>query len=177
VSAVGSAASRWREAYLGKTRRFDVGLIDALWSQRYAVAVDDLDPLYFDDQYARTHGYAGLVVPPNYLATKRVAAMAGPTEGEMQGDGLPVPGPSNTPELAAMGGGQELVFHNPVYCGEFIRGEATVIRADERDGRAGPMLIVEEEINYRADTGELKLTLVQTTLYRVPPQASPNDDN
>jgi acyl dehydratase len=37
-------------------------------SQRYALAAGDLNPIYFDESAARAAGYAGIVVPPLFLA-------------------------------------------------------------------------------------------------------------
>lgn len=157
----------WRDKVLGKTRRFSVGLIDPLWACRYAVAIDDLNPLYFDAVFAQANGYRGAIAPPNYLTTMRDDASFGPSEAEMQVDGLPNKAGPEVPGLAAMGGGQEIEFHAPVYCGENIEGEKGIVRIDRQTGRSGEMVVVEEEIRYRNDAGEAKVTLRNTVLYRV----------
>lgn len=159
--------NRWRQQVLGKTRGFTVGMIDPLWAQRYAAAIDDMNPLYFDDKFARDHGYQGIIAPPNYLTTMRDDVTYGPTESDMLPDGLLAKNGPDMPGLAAMGGGQEITFHNPVYCGERILGEKGIARVDEQTGRSGPMVVVEEEIRYKNDKGELKVTLRNTVLYRV----------
>lgn len=157
----------WRERVTGQRRGFEVGVIDRLWTQRYAVALDDLDPLYFDEVYARSQGYRGIIAPPNYVTTIRDEAAAGPTEAEMRPDGLPLASGPPVPGLAAMGGGQQIVFHEPVYCGERIVADKQVVRIDQQAGRSGPMVIVEEEIRYATSEGVPKVTLRNTILYRV----------
>ena len=74
---------RWADTVIGRTEHFSIGVVDPLWSQRYAAAIDDMNPLYFDEVYARSHGYRGIIAPPNYLATLRGAQEFGPAESEL----------------------------------------------------------------------------------------------
>lgn len=157
----------WRDQLMGQRRVFELGVIDRLWTQRYAVALDDLDPLYFDEAHARAQGYRGIIAPPNYVTTIRDEAEPGPAEGEMRPDGLPLVAGPPVRGLAAMGGGQQIAFHEPVYCGERIVAEKQVVRVDQQAGRSGPMVIVEEEIRYATSDGKPKVTLRNTVLYRV----------
>ena len=157
----------WRDTAVGMDSDFMVGPVNALWAQRYAIAVDDLDPMYFDEGYARSHGLRGLVAPLNYLTTQRHESAAGPAESSMQSDGLPQGSGPPLAGLAVMGGGQDIVFHEHVYCGEIIVGKKRVVRVEERTGRSGAMVVVEEEIRYFNSQGEAKVTLLNTVLYRV----------
>lgn len=172
MSELSQQLDAWRAQVIGVRRRFTVGRIDMLWSQRYAAAVDDLNPLYFDEVFARTQGLRGLIAPPNYLTTMRDEASWGPSEAEMQADGLPAKSGPPVPGLAAMGGGQEILFHAPVYCGEHITGEKQIVNVTEQAGRNGVLVVVEEEIRYINADGEAKLTLRNTVLYRVLKQES-----
>ena len=43
------------------------GVVTQREFQRWAAAVGDRNPLYFDREYARAHGYPDLVMPPMYL--------------------------------------------------------------------------------------------------------------
>lgn len=163
----------WRDKVVGQRRAFTVGMIDPLWSQRYAAAIDDLNPLYFDRAYAVQHGYRDMLAPPNYLTTMRDDATYGPVESAMQEDGLPGKSGPDVPGLAAMGGGQEIEFHDPVYCGERIVGDKGVIRVEQQTTRSGQMVVVVEEIQYRNDANERKVTLRNTVLYRVLAREAP----
>ena len=156
----------WADEAMQRVDRFAIGRIDRLWAQRYAIAVDDLNPLYFDEDFARRHGHAGLVVPPNYLATLRHAPEAGPPESGLLADGM---APSARPPLAGlmgMGGGQSLTFHRYVCCGEHVDVEARVVAVQEKQGRNGPLVIIENELLYLTETGERLLTLRNTLLCR-----------
>lgn len=156
----------WADTAIGRSETFSLGLISTLWAQRYAVAVDDLNPLYFDADYARSQGHPGLVVPPNYLATLRGAQTCGPSGNELLVDGM---APSARPpldNLMGMGGGQKLIIHRPAYCGESINGRRTVTNVREKEGRSGPLVIIEDEIIYSTATAEPVLTLCNTLLCR-----------
>ena len=154
----------WADRVLDKPEKFTVGIIDALWAQRYAIAVDDLNPVYFDKDHARRLGYKDIVAPPNYIATLRGDQRAGPADGELLADGMAPSARPPLPELLGMGGGQALHFHAPVYCGEFIIGERAVVGVTQKEGRTGPLVIIEEKLNYATSDGEAKLTLHNTLL-------------
>jgi len=156
----------WADTTLGQTTYFTLGPISTLWAQRFAAAVDDLNPLYFDEDFARSLGHPGLVVPPNYLATLRGAQDFGPPEDALLPDGM---APSARPpldNLMGMGGGQKLTFHRPAYCGEPIEGQRKVTGVQEKAGRSGPLVIIEDELVYSTQAGEPVLTLCNTLLCR-----------
>ena len=156
----------WADRVIGRPTQFTLGPISRLWAQIYAAAVDDLNLLYFDEGYAKAHGHPGLVVPPNYLATLRGEQEFGPPDSELLEDGM---APSARPPLAnlmGMGGGQKLIFHRHAYCGEHIEGQRTVTGVQEKEGRSGLLVIIEDELIYSAKDGECILTLCNTLLCR-----------
>ncbi|MFN8617504.1 MAG: MaoC family dehydratase N-terminal domain-containing protein, partial [Dehalococcoidia bacterium] len=44
------------------------GVISAAAAQRFALAADDLNPLYFDEAAAKAAGYRTTLIPPVFLA-------------------------------------------------------------------------------------------------------------
>ncbi|HVC31508.1 MAG TPA: MaoC family dehydratase N-terminal domain-containing protein, partial [Steroidobacteraceae bacterium] len=80
TEAARALIGRVTETYLG-----EISLRDA---RRYAIAAGDLNPLYFDEEFARASAYGGLIVPPNMLTAVR-AWGAGATEPELAIDGIP----------------------------------------------------------------------------------------
>jgi len=156
----------WRERVVGLVASFDLGRIDPLWTQRYAVAVDDLDPVYFDRQAAQQRGLKDIIAPPNYLATLRTAPQPGPTEGDLLEDGTSPDGRPDLPGLQIMGGGQSIEFVEPVYCGEEIRCDKKVKSITKREGKQGVMVIVEEELVYRNIDSNIKMILLNRAIYR-----------
>jgi len=156
----------WSDSVVGKVTSFRVGVIDPLWTQRYAIAIDDLDPAYFDDVAAKERGLKGMIAPPNYLATLRSEPVAGPAEDQLLPDGM---SPESRPDVAGlqiMGGGQSLQFHEPLYCGQTIFGEKQVKSITKREGKSGPLVIVEEEIIYKDNQATKIMTLLNRSIYR-----------
>jgi len=156
----------WRERVVDKISSFSLGRIDPLWTQRYAMAVDDLDPVYFDRQAAQQRGYQDIIAPPNYLATLRAEPQAGPAEGDLLADGTSPDGRPDMPGLQIMGGGQSIELLNPVYCGEEIHCEKKVKSITKREGKQGVMVIVEEELTYRNSEDVIKMILLNRSIYR-----------
>lgn len=157
----------WREQVVGKKATFSLGRIDPLWSQRYAVAVDDLDPAYFSDQAAREQGYEAMIAPPNYIATLRTEPSAGPVESELLTDGMAPESKPAIEGLQIMGGGQKLEFFAPVYCGEEINCQQMILAINRRESKSGLLIVMEEEFLYANSAGESKLRLINTSLYRM----------
>src|SRR5579885_3604209 len=74
-------------AQIGVEGETFVGEITQLDIQRYALSVGDMNPLYFDEAYAKQTPYGGIIAPPNYL-TAVITWGVGPEEGELSKDGL-----------------------------------------------------------------------------------------
>ena len=53
---------------IGTVESDGVGLLTREQVRRYARAVEDENPLFFDLEYAKDQGYDDIVVPPNYLS-------------------------------------------------------------------------------------------------------------
>ena len=54
--------------------------------QRWAAAAGDLNPLYFDADFARAHGHPDVLMPPLFLST-RLMSVSDPAK--LRPDGIP----------------------------------------------------------------------------------------
>jgi acyl dehydratase len=136
--------------------------------QRWAAAVDDRNPLYFDDEFARAHGFREAVMPPLYLqqVTLGVTDLA-----ELRLDGIP--GSSGTSALISlpkcprwMAGGESTTFHEPVYDGDEITSVRTVSSLEEKHGRSGAFVLTTTTTDYRQQDGRLVSEATMTTIAR-----------
>jgi hypothetical protein len=73
---------------LGSQGMIAIGLITRREIRRYARAVEDDNPLFWDVEYTREQGYADLVVPPN-MPPSLLEAGAGTPAEDLQDDGPP----------------------------------------------------------------------------------------
>src|SRR3546814_13674350 len=56
------------ESRIGQRSQHYLGVVYALLIRRYAVAIDDPNPVYYDADAARAAGYEVIVAPPNLLS-------------------------------------------------------------------------------------------------------------
>jgi acyl dehydratase len=121
--------------------------VTAQGAQRYAQAVGDLNPVYFDLDAARAAGYAGLVCPPTYVA---YALVQGRPLEDVGVDGLFVgERPLRLDVGRVMFGGEEWDFVTPVLAGDVITAETTLSAIDQKDGTKGPFVRITRETVYR----------------------------
>ncbi len=131
------------------------GEVNRLQWQRWAAAIGDHNPLWFDADYARTHGYDDVICPPLFLqyAVLGVASLDGlrpdGSSGAISG-GLAFP---RAPRR--MAGGESTTFHLPAYHRDEIEMVRTIESIVEKQGRSGRFVLVTWHTTYRNQRGEL----------------------
>lgn len=122
--------------------------------QRWAAAVKDRNPLYFDAEFARAHGYRDVVMPPMYLGhvTHGVADL-----DALRPDGIPGGGGPNDLPLPAtprrMAGGESVQFFHPVYDGDVLTSVRVIESIEEKHGRSGAFILVTSRTTYTRQDG------------------------
>jgi acyl dehydratase len=126
--------------------------ITAREAQRYAQAVDDLNPVYFDETAARAAGHPGLVIPPTFLEH---AMVQGRSVDTMRPDGLfDSPSGGGLERRRVMFGGQEWQWLSPVYVGDTITAVQRLGDITEKSGSKGPFVLITWETTYTNQRGE-----------------------
>ncbi|MBM4254337.1 MAG: MaoC family dehydratase [Deltaproteobacteria bacterium] len=129
--------------------------VTALDVKRFAVATDDPNPLYLDEERARNSHYGGRIAPPLFY----MAPLTNPVpETELRPDGLPYEGkfpipPTPLPRL--MDGGTEIEFFLPIRVGDTLTGRCKITDIYQKDGRTGPLIFVVRETTFINQKGEL----------------------
>lgn len=93
---------------------------------RFVEAVEDPNPLWQDEEYAKKTIYGGLMAPPNLLCT----VIAGAGGGRLRVK-------SSTPRRGGVAGGDDLELFQPVRVGDVITSRAKLIDIQERTGKDG----------------------------------------
>ena len=125
--------------------------------KRFAVATDDLNPLYLDEEKAKQSCYGGLIAPPLFY----MAPLTEPVpESALRPDGLPYEGkfpipPTPLPRL--MDGGTEIEFFVPIRVGDVLTGRSKIVDIYQKEGRSGPLIFVVRETTYTNQKGEVVL--------------------
>lgn len=127
--------------------------ITVLGSQRYAHAVGDLNPIYFDEEAAVAAGYRTMVAPPTYV---QYALVRTRPLGEIRDDGLFKGSSSLRLRVQrTMFGGEEWDFVVPVCTGDRITGASRLAGLDEKQGSKGPFVRITRETTYTNQFGEV----------------------
>lgn len=105
----------------------------------FALAVGDDNPLYTDDEYARAHGYPGVISPPTLICeTNQYTGLRRDEDG--------YPGHSwhlDIPGTRLVRGGNSYVFHRPVLPTDVVTATWRITSMAERRSSQGlPILIV-----------------------------------
>ena len=123
--------------------------------QRWAAAVGDHNPLWFEPEYARAQGYRDVISPPLYLqyAVLGVTALNGlrpdGSSGAASG-GLAFP---RAPRR--MAGGESTSFFGPAYHRDEIEMVRTIESIVEKQGRSGRFVLVTWRTVYHNQRREL----------------------
>ena len=120
--------------------------IDRREAQRYAYAVGDENPLYFDEKAAHEAGYRTITVPPLFITHALVLPKPASTLRE---DGLYEDTTSVQLEVSRMMfGGEEWDFIEPVCVGDEITATTRLADLDQKEGSKGPFVRLVRETTF-----------------------------
>lgn len=123
--------------------------------QRWAAAVGDHNPLWFDPEYARANGYRDIICPPLYL---QYAVLGVTPLDRLRADGSSgaVSGSLAFPRAPRrMAGGESTTFHRAAYHRDEIDMVRTIESITEKQGKSGRFVLVTWRTVYRNQRGEL----------------------
>lgn len=115
--------------YIGASSEIVAQKVEAGAIRRFAIASLETDPIYYDEEYAKTTPYGTIIAPPNFARTFYIPPVR-PIEGEI----LPIRG--------RIHGTQEFSFFKPMKAGDTIYFRSTVVSAREKQGNSGLLLFV-----------------------------------
>jgi len=146
--------------------------------RRFAQAIMDPDPLYWDPAYAATTRYGGLVAPPLYPVHAFRPPPDAPdplrsvqedpdADGTAGNDGMYFGlAPIRSPFKRLLNGGNEIEFYRCLAVGERCVAKARYADVQLKQGKSGAMLFVVVESEFRTESGELLVINRQTLIWR-----------
>lgn len=141
---------------IGTKREITLGKVSSLMIKRYALAVGETNPLYFDCEFAQAHGYSDIIAPPNLIVSIMDWSI-GEAESELNEDGLSKDQfmlGKEFPGLRIMGGGEEKYFYKAVTAGTIIKLKSVITDSFSKQGRKGNIGFVIFENTYFNQDGE-----------------------
>ncbi len=133
----------------GEPTRMELDKTTIRW---FARAVGHTDPVYYDEEYAKSKGHRSIPAPPGFLGQIVY------TPGSM----ISIRGFPPMPDLKvsrALNGGTEFEYYGEEICaGDVLQRVTKIADLQERTGRMGTMVIITGESNYYNQTGKLVAT-------------------
>jgi acyl dehydratase len=138
------------KAMIGKKRIniYDVTKKDI---RRFAQAIGDPNPLYYDEEYAKKTRYGKIIAPP--LFCHSFAFEDVPAEN-LREDGLPTEIDVPLPVQRAIGGGSEFEVGEPISPGDVITVTGTIIDIYEKQGKSGVLYFIVIDTVYTNQNGK-----------------------
>ncbi len=154
-------------ALVGQTTSGRRGQVTANGIEKYAVAIDDHNPLYFSKEAAQAAGYADVIAPPLYAAaaTRPVPFRDGLLDDGQYGTVAP-PGLTH---LQTMLAGQNWELIRPAIAGEDVIETFTTRSITERQGATGNIVFMEHDSTISTTAGEVIQRYTNVLLLRAPP--------
>ena len=126
--------------------------------RRYALAIDDFNPIYFDEEEAKKGKYGGLTAPKNYVSWAVGVPGSEKAAKDLGEDGLATfVGVPEIPDAWTLGwvrGGEELEFIRPVYVNDRVTVKGKIVDMSEKHGKSGTLIFVTSEFVYTNQDGQ-----------------------
>lgn len=120
--------------------------------RQFAEAIGDSNPLYVDEEYAKSTIYGGIIAPPSFPVA--IVADSG------QGVELPLD------YSRMLHGEQEFIYHRPIRAGDRLSCQMKVTDVYEKEGKNGPMQFLVMDTEMKDQEGELVVISRTNIIYR-----------
>lgn len=102
------------------------------------------DPLFYDEEFAKSKGYRSIVAPPHYLGTPVF-------DPNVQGRRSPMEEVDTVPYKRRLNAGTDIEYFDTIVAGDQLEASTKTVSFEETKGSIGPMLITRTETVYRRD--------------------------
>ena len=148
------------KGYIGKIDPPHVREVERGAIRRYADAVGNDNPLYYDEEYAGESRYGSIISPPGFFGW---SAQSVPQSEGIVGLMMAM---INAGYAGILDGGMAYDFYLPVRAGDILIASPKVADVTEREGKTGPMMICNFETTYLNQNGDLVAKAYQTLIGR-----------
>ena len=146
--------------------------------RRYAMAIDESNPEYYDEEAAKSGKYGRLAAPPGFICWSIQDPKLEKRYDELGEDGLSnflgVPEFPDAWSLGWVRAGEEYEFFKPVFAGDTISVTLKLMDVWEKQGRSGILIFTSSEARYTNQDGEL-LAIQNITMIATPRKEGEND--
>ena len=111
--------------------------------RKFAEAIDDPNPLWQDEAYAKKARYGSIVCPPTFLMALEL------TEQVLWAKSV------KCPLKGFLNGGNEFEYYQPIKLGDIISVTGKLVDPQEKEGKTGKIVIMLTEQTYTNQRGEV----------------------
>ena len=138
---------------IGRTSDTTIFEVEKGAIRRYANAIGDLNPLYWDEEYAKNSRYGAMVAPPAFFGWPITPTRGNLLEFEAREELMSVLGKAGYNHSVAAG--REIELFRPVRVGDRLTASQMIKNIVEKVGRTGKMAFVTIETTYTNQDGDL----------------------
>lgn len=138
------------QSMIGKESPPVKNVVERIALRKFVEAIGETNPIYYDDEYARSTPYGSIIAPPTFCRTFHSGAIPGlrmPREGIIHGE-------------------QSYTYFKPLKPGDEVYCRSRLADVQEKEGRSGKMIFVTIEQDGRDSNGELFFTSSQVAIIR-----------
>jgi len=156
--------------FIGQTVGSSVFEIEKEVIRRFADAVDDSNPFYWDEEYAKKSKHGSIIAPPGFISSPWFSSRPskwparGATSGETSTDLWLVLAKAGFSRV--LDGGMEYDFFIPAKAGDTLTANTVIKNIVERTGATGKMAFLITETTYTNQNDELVAKARATTIHR-----------
>jgi acyl dehydratase len=147
-----------RDAHIGTVSEPRVVEVEKGFLKFFAKATGETDPVYFDEEAARTAGHPAIPMPPTYLFSLQMSHPA------RRGDVFDKTGGLGVDMSKVLHGEQGFTYHRQIYAGDRIT--ITTTTSDIYAKKGGALEFVVQDTRFVNDSGELCAEARQVTVVR-----------
>ncbi|MFT7476123.1 MAG: acyl dehydratase [Verrucomicrobiales bacterium] len=141
-------------------------MISATDIARYARAIGETDPVFYDAGAARAAGHSNVIAPPYFPYTIRMQAANLRDRSDLEPDGSSSEDVPPVETTRAMAGETKIEMGVPIVAGDTITLEKRIIDIYEKSGRSGDLVFVVQEFRFTNQDEELVMREEFTRIYR-----------
>ena len=132
--------------------------------KKFADAIGDRNPLYWDEEYARNSRYGSIVAPPGFFGWPTKWKRAMPFFSELRQEVIDTITKAGYSRV--LDGGIEFDFFQPVRAGDTLASVPRVASIQERETKSGKMILSIVETTYTNQNGDIVAKAHQTLIHR-----------
>ena len=149
---------------IGKTGEPVIMEVEKGAIKRFADAVGDRNPLYWDEEYAKSSRYGSIVAPPGFFGWPTRWERSMPFFSELRQEVVDTIAKTGYSRLLA--GGIEFDFFQPVRAGDILASVAKVTSIQERETKTGKMILSTIETTFINQNGDIVAKERSTLIHR-----------